>query len=178
MRCTGFGRNRVLRDRNLFILLGFEGAKCRICWIFGTSREVETGVGGLFRVGLSGGTFGWDARTTSAGPGCLRGGETGIFGSFSGARKMSARSRCLRSRETRGRHFSVRFLSRGLCQQDHVVFARASLYGHCCAGEVLGNTRTTSGRGRGVCGRGRGAKYGIWEESCTSRLEFVHFAGF
>jgi hypothetical protein len=61
-RSTGFGRNRVLRDRNLFILLGFEGAKCRICWIFGTSREVETGAGGLFQAGLSGGTFGWDFR--------------------------------------------------------------------------------------------------------------------
>ena len=42
-RSTGFGQNRVLRDRNLFILLGFEGAKCRICWIFGTSRETGTG---------------------------------------------------------------------------------------------------------------------------------------
>ena len=30
VRSTGFGRNRVLRDRNLFILQGFEGAKCRI----------------------------------------------------------------------------------------------------------------------------------------------------
>ena len=30
VRSTGFGRNRVLRDWNLFILLGFEGAKCRI----------------------------------------------------------------------------------------------------------------------------------------------------
>ena len=30
VRSTGFGWNRVLRDRNLFILLGFEGAKCRI----------------------------------------------------------------------------------------------------------------------------------------------------
>ena len=138
-----------------------------------------------FRAGLSDGTFRWDARTTSAGSGCLRGGETGIFGSFSGARKMSAGPGCLRSRETRGRHFSVRFLSRGLCQLDHVVFARASLYGHCCAGEMLGNTGTTSGRAHrlhcafmDVCGRGRGAKYGIWVESCTSRLEFVHFAGF
>ena len=62
VRSTGFGRNRVLRDRNLFILLGFEGAKCRICWIFGTSREVETGAGGLFQAGLSGGAFGWDFR--------------------------------------------------------------------------------------------------------------------
>jgi hypothetical protein len=43
VRSTGFGRNRVLRDRNLFILLGFEGAKCRICRIFGTSRETGTG---------------------------------------------------------------------------------------------------------------------------------------
>jgi hypothetical protein len=35
VRSTGSGQNRVLRDWNLFILLGFEGAKCRICWIFG-----------------------------------------------------------------------------------------------------------------------------------------------
>lgn len=42
-RSTGFGRNRVLRDWNLFILQGFEGAKCRICWIFSTSRETGTG---------------------------------------------------------------------------------------------------------------------------------------
>ena len=30
VRSTGFGRNRVLRDRNLFILQGFEGEKRRI----------------------------------------------------------------------------------------------------------------------------------------------------
>ena len=103
-----------------------------------------------FQAGLSGGTFRWDARTTSAGPGCLRSGETGIFGSFSGARKMSARLHCLRSRETRGRHFSVRFLSRGLCQQDHVVFARASLYGHCYMGIVV----------QGKCWETRGQRQG------------------
>ena len=40
VRSTGFGRNRVLRDWNLFILQGFVGAKYGICWIFGTSQEV------------------------------------------------------------------------------------------------------------------------------------------
>lgn len=53
------------------------------------------------------------------------------------------------------RGFSVVFRARGRCQLEHVVFARASLYGHCCAGEMLGNTRTTSGRVQDVCGRGR-----------------------
>ena len=43
VRSTGFGRNRVLRDWNLFILQGYEGAKCRICVIFGTSRKMGTG---------------------------------------------------------------------------------------------------------------------------------------
>jgi len=120
-RSTGFGQNRVLRDWNLFILQGFEGAKCRICWIFGTSQETGTGADGLFRVGLSGGAFGWGFRVgLSGGTRGLRQNSHIVFTTHKG-------------------HFSVRFMSRGQRQQAQVVFAAGKQGGGTFTG-----ARTTS----------------------------------
>ena len=168
----------------------FAGGRDRGGWTFSGGA-----FGWGFRVGLSGGTRGLRQNshivfTTHKGHFSVRFLSRGlpqqaqvVFAA--GKREFSvvfrARGRCqldyvVFAAGKRG--FSVVFRARGRCQLDHVVYARASLYGHCFAGEMLGNTRTTSGRGREVRGRGRGAKYGIWAESCTSRPEFVHFAGF
>ena len=138
--------------------------------------------GGLFRAGLSGGAFGWDFRVgLSGGARGLRqqaqvvfaAGKRGFRVGLSGTRKMSARSRCLRSRETRGRHFSGRedFVSRiTLSSQEH-LYMGIVVQGKCweTRGQRQGGARSTGLGGivyfaTGICSfcwvlRGRSAGY-------------------
>ena len=156
---------------------------------------------------FSGGAFGWGFRVgLSGGTRGLRQNSHIVFTTHKGHFSVRFLSRGLRQQAqvvfaAGKRGFSVVFRARGRCQLDYVVFAagkqgggtflvaRTLSAGSCClrksifiwallcrgnVGKHEDNVREGSGR----LWEGSGAKYRIWAESCTSRPEFVHFAGF